>query len=251
MKTKRWMLLVIGVVFFLLGCATMSGQWREAERLGTVEAYESFLKEYPSGQYSLQVRSRLAVLYEEKEWSRVKQQNTIAAYEDFLARYSKGRQTESAKERLKDLYNIKAAEIDKIQEKTAAELPNDTISRLVMAGANCIGDNANWVDISQGRKVYDILKRTQGPLVVGSLRRVVITTINRNKVLFLAVKLGINGTEEPLNQLLLEYGDKQMAEDYLNSGSSKLHDGGAEWAKKRGYRIRTGSGSHRTRWGSF
>ena len=59
------------------------------------------------------------------------------------------------------------------------------------------------------------------------------------------------GTQSPLNDLLMKYGDKSMAEDYINSGSKELHEGGAAWARANGYSIRAGPGSHRVGWGSF
>jgi len=71
------------------------------------------------------------------------------------------------------------------------------------------------------------------------------------RALFLGVKLGIPGTEERLNGILVKHGDKRMAEDFLNSGSQKLHDGGKQWAERHGYTIHTGLGSHRVTWGEF
>lgn len=41
--------------------------------------------------------------------------------------------------------------------------------------------------------------------------------IDRDRVLFLVAKLGITGTEDPLNDLLLQYGDKKMAEAFMRS----------------------------------
>lgn len=126
------------------------------------------------------------------------------------------------------------------------------ISRLVITGANCLDDNANWADVRQGHIVYGILKGNPEPLVTGSLRCVIVTDINRKKVLFLAVKLGIPGSQKAINKLLMTHGDKSMAEDYLNSGSSDLYEGGAAWARAHGYYIMTGMfGSHRVSWGVF
>jgi len=47
------------------------------------------------------------------------------------------------------------------------------------------------------------------------------------------------------------YGDRSMAEDYLNSGSDELHDWAVKWGKAHGYSIHTGSGSNRAAWGRF
>ena len=53
-----------------------------------------------------------------------------------------------------------------------------------------------------------------------------------------------------LRYLLLEYGDKTLAEDYLNCGHSGLSSAAQEWANKHGYSTGTGFGSHRVTWGS-
>ncbi|MGC2062407.1 MAG: hypothetical protein WA610_05465, partial [Thermodesulfovibrionales bacterium] len=50
--------------------------------------------------------------------------------------------------------------------------------------------------------------------------------------------------------LLEGYGDKTLAEDYLNCGQPDLDASGRVWANKRGYSVGTGAGSHRATWGS-
>jgi len=52
-----------------------------------------------------------------------------------------------------------------------------------------------------------------------------------------------------LCSLLVRFGDKALAEDYINCGESALYAAGAEWASNRGYNVRSGYGSHRVRWG--
>ena len=54
-----------------------------------------------------------------------------------------------------------------------------------------------------------------------------------------------------LRELLHRYGDKSLAEDYLNCGRFELEKIGREWAEIHGYNVGTGmSGSHRVEWGS-
>jgi hypothetical protein len=50
--------------------------------------------------------------------------------------------------------------------------------------------------------------------------------------------------------LLEGYGDKTLAEDYLNCGQPDLDSAGRTWGRKRGYNVGKGSGSHRASWGS-
>ena len=73
----------------------------------------------------------------------------------------------------------------------------------------------------------------------------------RLQTLILSIKLGVKNSEEKLADLLMDYGDKTMAEDYLNSGSSILDKAARKWAHENGFEILTGPGSHRAEWGEF
>lgn len=128
--------------------------------------------------------------------------------------------------------------------------PN-AIDNIVFEGAGYLSDEAAWINKTEGRRIYDILKTVRGEVVVDSLARHVLKPEIRLRALFLGVKLGISGTEERLNHILVERGDKRMAEDFLNAGSQKLYDGGRAWANTHGYNILTGMGSHRVSWGTF
>src|SRR5262249_34291624 len=50
--------------------------------------------------------------------------------------------------------------------------------------------------------------------------------------------------------LLEGYGDKTLAEDYLNCGQPDLNATAREGAKRRGDAVGSGAGSHRATWGS-
>jgi len=52
-----------------------------------------------------------------------------------------------------------------------------------------------------------------------------------------------------MGDLLEGYGDKALAEDYLNCGQPDLDSAGRKWARQRGFDVGTGSGSHRATWG--
>jgi uncharacterized protein YihD (DUF1040 family) len=53
-----------------------------------------------------------------------------------------------------------------------------------------------------------------------------------------------------LADLLEGYGDKTLAEDYLNCGQPDLYASGESWANRRGYSVGYGSGSSRAIWGN-
>jgi hypothetical protein len=50
--------------------------------------------------------------------------------------------------------------------------------------------------------------------------------------------------------LIESYGNKTLAEDYLNCGQPDLDEGATKWADERGYSISMGAGSNRAVWGS-
>ncbi|MFH1210537.1 MAG: hypothetical protein V1645_01345 [archaeon] len=125
------------------------------------------------------------------------------------------------------------------------------VSVLVVNGARCLDDNANWTNRERAKRIYDILKSLNHSLVIESLVRQVMIKDDRLKVLFLGVKLGILGSQERLVEVLMDHGDKLMAEDFLNSGSQDLHEGGRKWASAHGFTIHSGMGSHRAQWGRF
>jgi hypothetical protein len=142
------------------------------------------------------------------------------------------------------------------------------IDALVISAVKDLDSDGNWIDLrkyskqylemdrsvakeSKGRKLYDNILKWKPIYVINSLVRQVVQPSNRPQVLFLAVKLGIKGSEERLVDVLVEQGDKSMAEDYLNCGSKKLYDGGQKWAQAHGYTIGSGTGSHRVGWGNF
>ncbi|HOZ45081.1 MAG TPA: ankyrin repeat domain-containing protein [Candidatus Hydrogenedentes bacterium] len=135
---------------------------------------------------------------------------------------------------------------------TAADLREVArIEGLLTTAAALLDRQGEWIDAQNARPIYEELKQDDPTLVTKAIVSRVAMNEDRLRVLFLAVKLGISGSEEPLINLLESYGDVSMAEDYLNSGSATLYDGAKRWGNKRGYDIRTGSGSHRVFWETF
>ncbi len=126
------------------------------------------------------------------------------------------------------------------------------IDKKIVSTSSLLNNNGQWSDRSKARPAYDDLRMLNSKAVTISLcQQVVARPELQTRILLLAIKLGINGSEDELIAVLFVYGNKSMAEDYLNSGSGKLADGGRKWAAAHGYQISTGYGSHRSGWGSF
>lgn len=64
------------------------------------------------------------------------------------------------------------------------------------------------------------------------------------------IRLGDASRIPELIYLLNQFGDKYLAEDYMNCGESTLEDAGCKWGRNHGYNCTTGYGSNRVRWGS-
>ena len=115
MNRKSWLmaLLLVGLLVAIFACATTRSHWQEANNVGTIEAYENFLKQHPQSEYTSQARAKLAQLYEERDWERATQAGTIAAYEKFLVSYKQGAYAVEAKRRIEILnYNNAIAKDD-------------------------------------------------------------------------------------------------------------------------------------------
>ena len=126
------------------------------------------------------------------------------------------------------------------------------MDKQVVACASLVTLSGGWTDTSLGRKRYDELRAADGKVVKISLCQQVLAHPElQTRIVLLAIKLGISGSENELIGILFVYGNKSMAEDYLNSGSTMLNNGGYRWANAHGYKVRKGYGSHRSNWGKF
>lgn len=114
--------------------------------------------------------------------------------------------------------------------------------------------DGSWAD-GDARPGFQELRRAHPRFYQPGLSRAVTGTgqmLLRRRLLLLGVKIGHRSSERLMVELLNGYGDKEMAEDFLNCGSSALATGAERWAKARGYRIhRYGSGARPLRWGRF
>jgi hypothetical protein len=139
-----------------------------------------------------------------------------------------------------------------LKRRHAKAKDQKVVDCLITTGALLLTDNAGWTNRNEARDVYDLIKQYDNKRIVdGLVRKVIQDETNRLHVLFLGIKLGIPDSQKRLNQVLDEHGDKKMAEDFLNSGSSELYEGGKRWANNHGYNIMSGKGSHRASWGNF
>ena len=72
-----------------------------------------------------------------------------------------------------------------------------------------------------------------------------------DNAVFTFISLGREEIISELVKILDEHGHKEMAETYLNSGHQGLDTAARDWARRHGYAISTGAGSHEASWGSW
>ena len=229
-QTHNLVQIIAGIVLTTIvgGCATSVSQIDQWERAGNVQKLSEVARQKSEAPYirrlSLESLARL-------DWK------------------------PSNEERL-EVYSLFASQNNRqeaaiLMQTFSAEQFAD-IDKDIVACSSLLDNSGNWNDSKKARPLYDKLLTFKSKAVTISLcQQVVAHPKIQIKVLLLAIKLGISGSEDDLNGVLLEYGDKTMAEDYLNCGSDELANGGRRWANAHGYSINSGNGSHRSGWGSF
>ncbi len=90
------------VVLALCGCSRQQSDWQKTRESNTAEAYEQFLKKYPSGEFAAQAQARVKELYEERDWQKARDADTPEAYQAFLKQYPEGKWMEEARIRVEN-----------------------------------------------------------------------------------------------------------------------------------------------------
>jgi cell division protein FtsN len=86
----------------LCGCSRQQSDWQKTRETNTTEAYEQFLKHYPTGEFTAQAQARVKELYEERDWQKARDADTLEAYQAFLKQYPEGKSTEEARIRVEN-----------------------------------------------------------------------------------------------------------------------------------------------------
>jgi hypothetical protein len=103
-KTNNRMVVagLCAVMLALAGCSRQQSDWQKTRETNTAEAYEQFLKKYPSGEFTAQAQARVKELYEERDWQKARDADTPEAYQAFLKQYPEGKWTEEARIRVEN-----------------------------------------------------------------------------------------------------------------------------------------------------
>lgn len=96
------LMLSLTAALALSGCSRQQSDWEKTRAANTTDAYELFLKKYPSGEFTPQAQARVKELYEERDWQKARDTDTLDAYQAFLKQYPEGKWTEEARIRVEN-----------------------------------------------------------------------------------------------------------------------------------------------------
>jgi cell division protein FtsN len=99
---QAFLVLSLTAVLALSGCSRQQSDWEKTRATNTTDAYELFLKKYPSGEFSAQAKARVKELYEERDWQKARDTDSLDAYQAFLKQYPEGKWTEEARIRVEN-----------------------------------------------------------------------------------------------------------------------------------------------------
>lgn len=77
--------------------------WNNADRLGSIHSYETFLREYPDGNYAAAAKGKIRDITDENNWKEITSINTLSAYKNYLQAFPNGIHAEEAALKAKEI----------------------------------------------------------------------------------------------------------------------------------------------------
>jgi len=99
---KAVLSLGLALLLTLSACSRQQSDWEKTRTANTADAYELFLKKYPTGEFTAQANARIKELYEERDWQKARDTDTQEAYQAFLKQYPEGKWSEEARIRVEN-----------------------------------------------------------------------------------------------------------------------------------------------------
>jgi len=99
---KVVLILGLAALLGLSACSRQQSDWEKTRAANTTDAYELFLKKYPSGEFTAQAQARVKELYEERDWQKARDIDSMEAYQAFLKQYPEGKWSEEARIRIEN-----------------------------------------------------------------------------------------------------------------------------------------------------
>jgi hypothetical protein len=129
MLTKQFVLALSCVLAIGLGgCSRQQSDWQKTRQSNTPEAYEQFLKKYPSGEFTAQAQARLKELDDERDWQKARDADTPEAYQAYLNQYPEGQSATEARNRLENFSMAQSPAGTPATPGTAPEAPAGSVA---------------------------------------------------------------------------------------------------------------------------
>ncbi|GAC1309285.1 MAG: hypothetical protein NVSMB10_16240 [Steroidobacteraceae bacterium] len=122
-KHKLVLSICCSLVLVLSACSRQQSDWQKTREANSVDAYEHFLKKYPSGEFTAQAQARVKELYEERDWQKARDADTPEAYQAFLKQYPEGKWTEEARIRVENFTLAQAPAGNPLAPGASAQAP--------------------------------------------------------------------------------------------------------------------------------
>ena len=110
----------------LSSCSRQQSDWQKTRETNTPEAYEQFVKKYPSGEFTPQAQARLKELYDDRDWQKARDADTPEAYQAYLNQYPDGQSATEARNRLENFSMAQSPAGTPSAPGTAPEAPAST-----------------------------------------------------------------------------------------------------------------------------
>ncbi|MBP6870362.1 MAG: hypothetical protein KBC43_00010 [Bacteroidales bacterium] len=145
-------------------------------------------------------------------------------------------------------WQVRRAAFTKLDDASLDLLSNEATDPAIMLGAKIRRGIISW------QEAFSFKKDETGSLgnVIGAAGLVDEPRPSTSDVVSAChnfIRQGDASRIPELIHLLNEFGDKYLAEDYMNCGNGELEDAGVSWGRAHGYNVGSGYGSHRVRWG--
>jgi len=146
-------------------------------------------------------------------------------------------------------WDVRKAAFGKLTETELAKLIVEAKDRAVQMAAAVKQGQKTWSDVfSDSYSSNDDLRDALDAVELAGDKSLATNAIVQTCHKF--IRQGDVTRLPELKDLLTLYGNRLLAEDYMNCGQPYLRALGEAWCRAHGYTVAAGSGSHRVRWGS-
>jgi len=94
--------------------------WQEALKKNTIEAFEAYLREFPMGEYAKDARDRIEQIAGVEAWEAAKQKDTREAYKAYIERFPHGEHVQEARKRIEQITEEQAWKAARAQDTVKA-----------------------------------------------------------------------------------------------------------------------------------